>query len=70
MKIILKERALLKISGSDAEIFLQNQLSNDISALDSFRVQLNAYCQHQGKIISLQNIFRCNETFMYHNEPN
>jgi tRNA-modifying protein YgfZ len=64
MKIILKERALLKISGSDAEIFLQNQLSNDISALDSFRVQLNAYCQHQGKIISLFWVMRHHESFL------
>ncbi|MDA8906010.1 folate-binding protein YgfZ [Candidatus Thioglobus sp.] len=53
MKIILPDRALLKISGSDSESFLQNQLSNDITKLDKSSVQLNAYCQHQGKIISL-----------------
>ena len=53
MKIILNDRALLKISGNDSELFLQNQLSNDIKKLDYSTAQLNAYCQHQGKIISL-----------------
>ena len=48
----LKDRALLKISGSDAEVFLQAQLSNDISKLDRQSIQLNAYCQHQGKILA------------------
>jgi tRNA-modifying protein YgfZ len=64
MKIILKERALLKISGSDAEIFLQNQLSNDITKLDSTKIQLNAYCQHQGKIIGLFWVMRHYESFL------
>ena len=49
----LKNRALLRVSGSDAETFLQGQLSNDISKLDALSVQLNAYCQHQGKILAL-----------------
>ena len=53
MKVLLKNRSLLKISGNDAETFLQNLLSNDITMLDDSNVQLNAYCQHQGKIIGL-----------------
>jgi tRNA-modifying protein YgfZ len=64
MKIILKERSLLKISGFDAEIFLQNQLSNDISKLDSSKIQLNAYCQHQGKIIGLFWVMRYESSFL------
>ena len=36
MKYLLSERALLKVSGSDAETFLQSQLSNDITKLDRF----------------------------------
>jgi folate-binding Fe-S cluster repair protein YgfZ len=50
MFVHLKDRALLRVSGSDAETFLQGQLSNDINKLDTLSVQLNAYCQHQGKI--------------------
>ena len=49
----LQNRALLKVSGPDAETFLQGQLSNDISKLDALSVQVNAYCQHQGKILAL-----------------
>jgi folate-binding Fe-S cluster repair protein YgfZ len=48
----LNNRALLKLSGSDAQSFLQGQLSNDIDAIVESTVQLNAYCQHQGKIIA------------------
>ena len=33
MKILLKNRSLLKISGKDAEEFIQNQFTNDISKL-------------------------------------
>jgi len=53
MFVHLKDRALLRVSGSDAETFLQGQLSNDIKKLDVLSVQLNAYCQHQGKILAL-----------------
>jgi len=59
----LKNRALLKVSGSDAETFLQGQLSNDISKLDALRVQLNAYCQHQGKILALFWVTKNEDSF-------
>ena len=60
----LEDRALLKISGSDAEVFLQAQLSNDINKLDRKSIQLNAYCQHQGKIIALFWVIRMDESFL------
>ena len=63
MKYLLSERALLKVSGSDAETFLQSQLSNDITKLNRSRIQLNAYCQHQGKIIGLLWVIRKDEAF-------
>jgi folate-binding protein YgfZ len=64
MFVHLKSRALIKVSGSDAEVFLQGQLSNDINKLDSSRVQLNAYCQHQGKILSLFWVMRNDQDFL------
>ena len=64
MKVFLKDRALLRISGLDAEIFLQNQFSNDITKIEPNRIQLNAYCQHQGKIIALFWVMRSHESFM------
>jgi len=53
MIIQLTHRTLLKLTGSEVQSFLQGQLSNDINALEEGVVQLNAYCQHQGKIMAL-----------------
>ena len=64
MLIHLDNRSLLKISGSDAESFLQAQLSNNISELDNSSIQLNAYCQHQGKILALFWVMRSNDDFL------
>jgi len=64
MKILLKNRSLLKISGKDAEEFIQNQFTNDIGKLDNKKVQINAYCQHQGKIIALFWVIRMDESFL------
>ena len=60
----LKNRSLLKVSGSDAETFLPGQLSNDISKLDALSVQLNAYCQHQGKILALFWVTKNEDSFL------
>jgi len=60
----LKNRALVSISGADAEEFLQNQFSNDISKLSDSHIQINAYCQHQGKIIALFWVMRSDENFI------
>ena len=59
----LNNRTLLKLSGSDTQSFLQGQFSNDIDAIEEGAVQLNAYCQHQGKIIVLLWVMRQGEDF-------
>ena len=64
MLIQINDRALLRISGSDAESFLQAQLSNDISKLTNKAIQINAYCQHQGKIIALFWVMRHQDNFL------
>jgi len=64
MLVHLHNRALLKITGSENEAFLQAQLSNDISKLDYSSVQLNAYCQHQGKILALFWVIRADNNFL------
>ena len=60
----LENRVLLKVSGSDSESFLQAQLSNDIEQLDNSSIQLNAYCQHQGKILALFWVIRSADSFL------
>ena len=64
MKVLLQDRALLRISGSDSEVFLQNQFSNDVSKIGSSIAQINAYCQHQGKIIGLFWVMRYDANFL------
>ena len=64
MLIHLNNRALLKFSGSENEAFLQAQLSNDISKLNEESVQINAYCQHQGKILALFWAIRAGDDFL------
>jgi len=60
----LNNRALLRLSGTDAKDFLQAQLSNDITKLDIGNVQLSAYCQHQGKILALFWVMRDGDDFL------
>jgi len=64
MRVYLKNRSLLYISGSDSESFLQSQLTNDISKLGDSEIQINAYCQHQGKIIGLFWVMRYQNGFL------
>ena len=60
----LKNRALVRVSGADSEEFLQNQFSNDILKLKNSNIQINAFCQHQGKIIALFWVMRFDESFL------
>ena len=53
----------LKISGRDAQSFLQGQLSNDIDKIADGQWQLNAYCQHQGRIIALMWVQKQGDDF-------
>ena len=63
MIVELTNRSLLELSGKDAQSFLQNQFSNDVNALQEGVMQLNAFCQHQGKIIALFWLWREDEAF-------
>ena len=64
MQCNLTNRALVRVSGADAKEFLQNQFSNDISKLGNSNIQINAYCQHQGKIIALFWVMRSDNSFL------
>jgi folate-binding protein YgfZ len=60
---ILTDNKVLKISGTDATSFLQGQLTNDIAKLDEKTAQLNALCQHQGKVIALLTVVKKADDF-------
>ena len=59
----LNNRSLLKISGLDAESFIQSQFTNDIKKIRENEIQINAYCQHQGKVISIIWVFKRNKNY-------
>jgi len=57
MIVKLSKRSLISVSGPDTEIFLQSQFTNDIKKVGD-KIQINAYCQHQGKIICIVWVFK------------
>ena len=63
MITLLDNRALIKLTGEDSLDFLQSQFSNDVKKIRDNEIQINAYCQHQGKIIAIIWVFKKNENF-------
>lgn len=53
----LAHHALLKVSGEDAETFLQGQLSNDIKQVNEDSAHYSAYCDPKGNVLALFLIF-------------
>jgi len=66
---LLENRALIKITGSDSESFLNGQFTNAVKEIKDNQVQLNGYCQHQGKLISLIWVMKMDNSF-YLSFPN
>ena len=59
----LSSQGLIKISGEDAESFLQNQLSNDVTHLSDTSHQLSAWCSPKGRILASFRVFKQNNTY-------
>ncbi|MFA6037990.1 MAG: hypothetical protein WC748_07735 [Legionellales bacterium] len=53
----------LKVHGLDATAFLQGQLTSDIHLLTTGAHQLTAFCNRQGRVLALMDIFRLNEDY-------
>ena len=60
----LSGRGLLKVSGEDAESFLQNQLTNDIRNVNETTHQESAWCSPKGRIIANFRIFKRADSFL------
>ncbi len=59
---LIPELSVLEVTGDDAETFLHGQFTNHIKGIgDSFR--LAAYCQPQGRIITLMRVAKVNDKF-------
>jgi len=59
----LSSTSILKVSGADAETFLQSQLTNDIKKIDQNTYQLSAYCTAKGRMLALFLIFKRGNDF-------
>ena len=59
----LSPLSLYRISGDEAEAFLQGQLSNDITELDPGQCQLHAYCNPKGRALALLRLMRHDNGF-------
>jgi folate-binding protein YgfZ len=59
----LSSTSILKVSGTDAETFLQSQLTNDIKKIDQATCQLSAYCTAKGRMLALFRIFKKDDDF-------
>jgi len=59
----LSHYALIKISGSEAQSFLQSQFSNDVDLINESQAQLNSYCSPKGRILALFSLFKINNDF-------
>ncbi len=60
----LSHLSLIDVQGADAANFLQGQLSNDIFKLDGAHSQLSAYCNPNGRILSIFRVIRHDHGFM------
>ena len=58
------EIVCIKVSGADAEFFLQGQFSNDIGSIEDGSYQFSSYSTNQGKVISLLRIIKDKNSFL------
>ena len=54
----LTHQGLIKVAGSEAETFLQGQLTNDIKDVTDTQAQISAYCDPQGQVLAIFLIFK------------
>jgi folate-binding protein YgfZ len=53
----LSHLGVIRARGDDAATFLQGQLTNDINAVDDKHCQLSGYCNPQGRLLAIFQIF-------------
>ncbi len=54
----LSHYGLIRVSGIEAESFLQNQFCNDVRRVNPARSQLNGYCTPKGRLLALFRLFQ------------
>ena len=59
----LSGRGIIKVTGDDAESFLQNQLTNDVRNVTETTHQASAWCSPKGRIIANFQIFKREDSY-------
>lgn len=54
----LAHHALLRVSGEDANAFLQGQLTNDLNLVDQDNAQFSAFCDPKGQVLALFLVYQ------------
>ncbi|VAW93517.1 tRNA-modifying protein YgfZ [hydrothermal vent metagenome] len=54
----LSDYGIIKISGTEAQTFLQSQFSNDVNLVTANQAQLNSYCSPKGRVLTLFTLFQ------------
>lgn len=60
----LSHYGLIRVSGDDAESFLQNQFCNDVRKVTPTLSQLNGYCTPKGRALALFRLFRQGDDYV------
>jgi folate-binding protein YgfZ len=58
------EIGLILVTGEDAESFLQNQFSNDLSQIDETRFQLSSYSTSKGRLLAIFQIVQISNGYL------
>ena len=58
------ETGLILVTGEDAESFLQNQFSNDISLIDETRFQLSSYSTPKGRLLAIFKVVKISNGYL------
>lgn len=53
----------IRVSGDDAESFLQGQFSNDVALLDGSNSQLSSYCSPKGRILATFRLYKTGDAY-------
>jgi folate-binding protein YgfZ len=59
----LSHYGLIRVSGPEAESFLQNQFCNDVRNVTESQSQLNGYCNPKGRALAFFRLFRRGEHY-------
>ena len=59
----LSHFGLIRVSGEDAEQFLQGQLTHDVRQVNTLHSQLSAYCSPKGRMLASMRIFKRDDAY-------